>query len=522
MTTFKCPNLRKRKRADNESSPACIPDHNQVSNQKSKKGKNVKKIKPSFPGLSSTFKDDNTAKETRKTSIRPTVSEKVQESGDATINSNNNTTRQKRKRSVEIPTPRSTKLKLSTLHEQETKEKDFAVISFGNGDYGQLGLGTDTHQSESLQVIQALTKKKIVQICCTSYKSVALSADRTIWVWVQDNDQIFGSSETNFEPVELKDVEQTFIKLESCKSLLVGLRLDGFVYTMGGYQNLHGEMRYNRDSEVAQRFCKINELKGQFIIDIAIGENHCVALSSNGIVCCWGAGDQYQLGRRVLKRHWINALKPYKLGLKGIVSIGAGLHCSCAINSKGEVYTWGGSIFADMNSDLPPPETFIKMPTKIQCLEGVLVDTIKSSEKYAVVLSRSGELYLCGKWRFKKDQGCKDGSIPTVKAENSLVNQFRNIASGNEADRGKRISVVKVPQLANVVDFGIENSRIFAVCKNGALYHLEIEKESDPTESLYSYLFGISFKQIQYPNTNSIVNVSSGNKYTVALAEQYI
>lgn len=54
----------------------------------------------------------------------------------------------------------------------------------------------------------------------------------------------------------------------------------------------------------------IEQLGNLRVIQIAAGSNHLMAVTDDGQLFAWGSGEQGQLGRRVLERHKLLALRP--------------------------------------------------------------------------------------------------------------------------------------------------------------------------------------------------------------------
>jgi len=71
-----------------------------------------------------------------------------------------------------------------------------------------------------------------------------------------------------------------------------------------------------------------------------LGLQHCVALSKNGRVYCWGKSDRGQLGLGPtdLARYDI----PTRVdSLRDIIMVSAGFNHAAALSSKGQVFVWG-------------------------------------------------------------------------------------------------------------------------------------------------------------------------------------
>lgn len=81
------------------------------------------------------------------------------------------------------------------------------------------------------------------------------------------------------------------------------------------------------------------------IKSIATGNNHVVALDSKGKAYAWGAGEQNQLGRRIVERTRYSSVTPCRLALSKIKLIACGTFHSFAIGEDGLVYAWGSNNF---------------------------------------------------------------------------------------------------------------------------------------------------------------------------------
>ena len=73
---------------------------------------------------------------------------------------------------------------------------------------------------------------------------------------------------------------------------------------------------------------------------IAIGARHGCALMSDGLVWCWGANDEGQLGRGSIDDQ-IGKAEPV-IGLRGVRQIAGGDSHTCALKVDGSLSCWGG------------------------------------------------------------------------------------------------------------------------------------------------------------------------------------
>ncbi len=77
---------------------------------------------------------------------------------------------------------------------------------------------------------------------------------------------------------------------------------------------------------------------GSDILAISVGLSHACALDSSGGVKCWGSSDHNQLGNVTLSF----SARPYVVGLQsGVLAVSAGSSHSCALTTAGGVKCWG-------------------------------------------------------------------------------------------------------------------------------------------------------------------------------------
>ncbi|KAG0172533.1 hypothetical protein DFQ30_010269 [Apophysomyces sp. BC1015] len=114
-------------------------------------------------------------------------------------------------------------------------------------------------------------------------------------------------------------------------------------------------------------------LKHETIVDIAAGDDHCLALTVKGRVYSWGGGDQKQLGRRSSPRLRHNGLIPTKLTLKNVKAVQAGSYHSFALTHENKLYVWGLNNYDQCDlptDDSPMFPSIVAEPTLIRALEG--------------------------------------------------------------------------------------------------------------------------------------------------------
>lgn len=135
-------------------------------------------------------------------------------------------------------------------------------------------------------------------------------------------------------------------------------------------------------------------------MQVACGDDHVIALTTDGIVYTWGNGQQSQLGRRIIERRKINGLTPERLSIKNIVSIGAGAYHSFAVDKAGHVWAWGLNSLKQTGID--SDEDTIAVPQKVEGLSptqlgGARVVQISAGQHHSLFLLSDGRVFGAGR-----------------------------------------------------------------------------------------------------------------------------
>ena len=144
------------------------------------------------------------------------------------------------------------------------------------------------------------------------------------------------------------------------------------------------------------------------VSSIASGGNHLLVLTTHGNVYSWGAGDQSQLGRRVIARRKIHGTIPEKITLgtraRKAVIIGAGAYHSFAVDDAGDIWGWGLNSMGQIGTGYKSSEdSVVQLPKKVQRLskkelDGDVVVQIDGGSHHSVFLLASGKVYACGRF----------------------------------------------------------------------------------------------------------------------------
>ncbi|PVV04942.1 hypothetical protein BB560_000541 [Smittium megazygosporum] len=430
------------------------------------------------------------------------------------------TTSRKRKNENSLHGQWRQKIKLSIPnYDFSSRYENTSIMTVGNGDCGQLGQGRGIAYTEIPQNVEGSNHMGIIDISTIDKRPTALSKDGSVYLWGYDKNKVFLPDEKNFAPVKLKKNTDRFIRIESCKSLLVALSIQGIVYSMGDFEAQDKEEGRAWSQASHKLFKKVRGLEHEFIIDIATGRNHVVALSKTGFVYCWGSGEEYQLGRLLASSKTKDTLKPRKLQLKGIVSIGAGPSCSYAINRKGDVYAWGDNRNGQCGNSGSSHCSFAKSPRRIKELKGIKIRKIKANSSYSVALCQDGSLYQIGGYdRCKVYIGKASGSItrPKINPNSFFWNKKLCMNCSNITN----MYCFKIPIQNKVVDFDIKDENNFAVCEAGRLFEWGYYNEIIHTDETSICCSPVYVKEVEFERKGKISKVSTGFDHLVLLLEE--
>jgi hypothetical protein len=122
------------------------------------------------------------------------------------------------------------------------------------------------------------------------------------------------------------------------------------------------------------------------IATVAAGENHTVALASDGTVWTWGKNDFGQLG--MAANFGINGAVqvrgPRGVGfLTDVIEIAAGANHNLAITKDGGVWAWGDNRFSQLGVAAPDGCSAFPGPTTPCSQSPVLVATVPGAQRVA-------------------------------------------------------------------------------------------------------------------------------------------
>ncbi|KAI5181168.1 regulator of chromosome condensation [Nematocida sp. AWRm80] len=177
------------------------------------------------------------------------------------------------------------------------------VYSWGNGDAGQLGLGSEITDQITPSEIKTLRDKKIISVVSGGMHTLALSIDGKVFSWGCNDEGVLGREGPEDIPLEVK-FKTKIVKLAAGDSISVALDENNVVYTWGLFRGPGGVLGHSvkrgKIIKQANTPMAVPRIKAT---DITAGHNHILVLSKTRKVYAWGDCSGGRLGYKISERH---------------------------------------------------------------------------------------------------------------------------------------------------------------------------------------------------------------------------
>ena len=340
-------------------------------------------------------------------------------------------------------------------------------------------------------------------------------------------------SQNNSENIGIIQVEAITEKTEIKPQVATGdshtvmLKTDGTVWSYGN--NTYGQLGID-SYEGTDEPVKVIFPTGTKIVQIAAGENHSVALDSNGNVWTWGRNNYYQLGLW----GWGNLAKPYNIGNTGskVVKITAEGNLTVMLTEKGEVYTHGINADGEAgNGEYTTRVTYGKANNVNNIID------IAVGKSHVMLLRSDGTVYatgsnLYGQLGIGNKNTTKTNEYKKLSLKNiAYIEAGENSSSALTADgrvyvwgsnvygqlgtndKEERIEPSMVRNIANIREITMGRNHTVVRDGNGIIYAVGYNTEGQQGT-------GDTNNRTQYTRIGTIeevIDIAAGNTYTVAL-----
>ena len=271
------------------------------------------------------------------------------------------------------------------------------VWSFGSNQFGQLGLG-DIQYKNTPTLIPQLTD--IIYISAGRYHSLAVNSSGRVYSFGYNFEGQLGIKEFNIDtkiPILIPDLYD-IIQVSGGDSHSLALDSKGDVYAFGSNQS--GQL-----GPIYHEFPSLNNLKDvnkilhlSDIVQVSAGHNHSLVLDNKRRVYAFGENFTRQLTNSrnfVIDRYYTG--KPGELEYfreyQDIISISAGGDFSLLINVDKEILSFGRNRFGQLGHGYAH-NTGISSPTQIYGMSNI--EEISAGHDHSLALDSKGNVYSFG------------------------------------------------------------------------------------------------------------------------------
>ncbi|KAL0226850.1 hypothetical protein P9112_014174 [Eukaryota sp. TZLM1-RC] len=166
--------------------------------------------------------------------------------------------------------------------------KDGKVFSFGIGEEGQLGDGSNTWRESAVHVG---IPERIAAVHATKQNSFAITVDGELYGWGENQSGLLGTDKLSSYNTPIKIPISDVKSVAAGDGFLLVLKSDGSVYGLGSQSG--GKLGNDNYGNTIEPI-KVEALEN--IVDIASGSGHSLALHQDGSVSVFGMNYYGQLG----------------------------------------------------------------------------------------------------------------------------------------------------------------------------------------------------------------------------------
>nr|VDD52478.1 unnamed protein product [Brassica oleracea] len=308
------------------------------------------------------------------------------------------------------------------------------VYSCGSSLSGVLAHGPETTQCVAFTPIEFPLSAKVAQVSATQNHSAFVLQSGEVLTCGDNSSHCCGHLDTSRPIFRPKLVEA--LKGTPCKQVAAGLHFtvflsrEGRVFTCGS--NTHGQLGHGDtlDSPIP-RAVEFFQSVGP-VVQIAAGPSYVLAVTQDGSVYSFGSGSSFCLGHGEQQdEHQPRVIQAFKRKGVHILRVSAGDEHAVALDSNGRVYTWGkgycGALGHGDENDKITPQVLVS-------LNNCLVVQVCARKRKTFVLVEGGVLYGFGWMGFGSlgfpDRGVSDKVLRPRVLESLKPHRVSQVSTG--------------------------------------------------------------------------------------------
>ncbi len=323
---------------------------------------------------------------------------------------------------------------------------DGNTYAWGWGKYGKLGTGSSVDRLIPVKVAapeEAPEDMTFTSISAGSNHSLAIGSDGNTYAWGSGKYGKLGtgSSVDRLIPVKVAAPEEapegmTFTSVSAGEDHSLAIGSDGNIYAWGnGGQGRLGNGNTVTRSKPVKVAAPEEAPEGMTFTSVSAGRSHSLAIGSDGNAYAWGYGGNGRLGNG----NTVTRSKPVKVAApegapEGMTftSVSAGRYHSLAIGSDGNIYAWGQGEYGQLGNDNTSDQsTPVKVTAPEGAPEGMTFASVSAGEYHSLAIGSDGNTYAWGQGEYGQlgNDNTSDQSTPVkVTAPEGMT--FASVSAG--------------------------------------------------------------------------------------------
>ncbi len=266
-------------------------------------------------------------------------------------------------------------------------KQDGTVMAWGRDTNGQLGDDAAIANKSTPVPVAGLTN--IVAIAAGGFHSLALKQDGTVMAWGYDGEGELGNDAATVNqptPVAVAGVSNV-VAIAAGAFHSLALKQDGTLVAWG----FDGSGQVGDGANTDNKTTFVSVLNATNIIAIAGGEQHSLALRSDGTMLAWGADNFGQLGDDASQA---NKDSPVVVpSATGITAIAAGDYHSLAVKTDKTVLAWGNDDYGQLGDGASL--AFKPLPAPVSGASNVV--SVMAGDFHSLALKEDGTMLAWGR-----------------------------------------------------------------------------------------------------------------------------
>ncbi|CAK7327594.1 unnamed protein product [Dovyalis caffra] len=312
--------------------------------------------------------------------------------------------------------------------------RDSYVYSCGSSLCGVLGHGAETTQCVAFTRIRFPSLANVVQVSASHNHAAFVLQSGEVFTCGDNSSFCCGHKDTNRPIFRPRLVEA--LKGVSCKQVAVGLNFtvfltrQGQLYTCG--TNTHGQLGHGDTLDrPAPKIIEMLEGVGS-VVQIAAGPSYVLAVTDNGVVYSFGSGSNFCLGHGEQHDEFQpRAIQTFRRKDIHVVHVSAGDEHAVALDSNGFVYSWGKGYCGALGHGNEIDKT---LPALVNCLKSCLAVQVCARKRKTFVLVDDGSVYGFGWMGFGSlgfpDRGVSDKVMRPRVLDSLRAHRVSQISTG--------------------------------------------------------------------------------------------